>query len=62
MTVSRAITYLFWCGEKIATGTPLTEAELTEMFKARGVMMPLCKSIFRVKDQDFAYTEGQPFN
>jgi hypothetical protein len=61
VTPRQATIYLLWCGEKGEAGDALTPEELSLMKEARQVSIQMAKSFMRIKDEDFAYTSGQPF-
>ena len=61
MTPRAATVYLLWYGEKAMAGHVPTPAEF-EMFKeARQVTLSMAHRIMRIKPDDYAYIEGQPY-
>lgn len=57
----REMTFLLWCGEKLLDGGTLTPEEMEEFVRCREESIKLSKLMFGIKDEDFAYTPGQPF-
>ena len=53
--------YLLWCGEKMLSGNELTPQEHERFVACRNESIRMAKIMFRVKDEEFAYIQGQPF-
>jgi len=53
--------YLLWYGEAILAGHTPTEEGQERFIKARQQSIKMAKVIFRIKDEDFAYTPGETF-
>jgi hypothetical protein len=59
-TPRRSTIFLLWYGEKMLAGDAPTEAEQELFIEARKASIAAAKTILRVKDEDFAYTPGEP--
>ena len=53
--------YLLWYGEATINGHTPTPEEQERFIEARQQSIRMAKMVFKVKDEEFAYTPNQPF-
>ena len=61
MTPRAATIFLLWYGEKAIAGHEPTQEEFETFKQARQVSLSLAHRIMRIKPDDYAYIEGQPY-
>ena len=61
MTKREAMVFLLWFGEKTLAGDEPTEEELALFKVCRQMSVGMAKKFFRIKDEEFAYKDNQPF-
>ena len=61
MTSRQAIVFSLWCSEKQFAGKSLTPEELERLNEAMEVSKAMAKKFMRIRDEEFAYKDNQPF-
>lgn len=61
MMPRQAMVYLLWFGEKTLAGGEPTEEELARFKECRQMSIGMAKKFFRIKDEEFAYKDNEPF-
>ena len=62
MSPRQATRYLLWFGEKTLAGDMPTDEEVVMFHEARSVSIGLARKYMRLKDEDWQYIKGRPFN
>lgn len=52
---------MLWLGEKRIAGDTPTEEELDMFIQAREISIGMAKKWMRLREEDWAYTPGEPF-
>jgi hypothetical protein len=61
MSPRQATRYLYWYGEKMESGDPITLAETKMYHEAKEVSLDIVKKYLRLTPEDWKYTSGKSF-